>query len=256
MDRSEDSLTSASGPEGFTDDAWVRNRLSALRPPVEWEPNADVGIALLKQGRRSALAQRQLRLYVLVGVALAGTLLAFPVTRVMANRCVDACVAGTNAMGHVLGITPTFRSERVPEPRTLEMAPGFRLKDRYGNTVELADFRGKVVVLNFWATWCGPCKVEIPWFTEFQQRFRDAGVTVLGISMDEGGWKSVAPYLDEQRVNYPVMIGDDKLAKAYGGLDALPMTFLINKSGRIAAAHTGLIAKATYEGEIKRLMAE
>ncbi|MEO8660312.1 MAG: TlpA disulfide reductase family protein [Bryobacteraceae bacterium] len=211
---------------------------------------------MLKQGRRSALARRQKGLYVLAGVALAGTLLAFPVTRVMANRCVDACVAGTNAVGQALGITAAFQSERGSELKTLEVAPGFRLKDRHGNPVELADFRGKVVVLNFWATWCGPCKVEIPWFMEFQQRFRESGLTVLGVSMDEDGWKSVGPYLDEHKVNYPVMIGDDELAKAYGGLDALPMTFLINKSGRIAVVHTGLVAKATYEGEIKKLMAE
>ena len=255
MDRSEDSLT-PSDPEEFSADEWVQNRLSALNPPVEWQPNAAAGIALLKQGRRSALARNRLGIYVLASVALVGTLLAFPVTRVMAKRCVDACVAGTSAVGHVLGITPTFRPEHVPALKALEMAPGFRLKDRYGNAVELANFRGKVVVLNFWATWCGPCKVEIPWFTEFQQRFRDAGLTVLGISMDEDGWKSVSPFLDEQRVNYPVMIGDEELGKAYGGLDALPMTFLINKGGRIAAAHAGLIAKATYEREIKKLLAE
>ena len=256
MDRSEDSLTSASGPERLEDDTWVQNRLSALRPPVEWQPNADLGIVLLKRGRRSAFARRQVGLYVLAGVALTGTLLAFPISRVMASRCLDACVAGTNAVGHVLGITPTFRSERVLELKTLEVAPGFHLRDRHGNTVNLADFRGRVVMLNFWATWCGPCKFEIPWFMEFQQQFRDAGLTVLGVSMDEDGWKSVNPYLDEQKVNYPVMIGDDTLAKAYGGLDALPTTFLIDKRGRIAAVHTGLAAKATYEGEIKKLVAE
>src|SRR5436309_15518947 len=105
MDRNEDSLT-PSGPEGFSADEWVQNRLSVLNPPVEWQPNADVGMALLKQGRRSALGRNRLGIYVLVSVALVGTLLAFPVTRVMAKRCVDACVAGTTAMGHVLGITP------------------------------------------------------------------------------------------------------------------------------------------------------
>src|SRR5438045_402597 len=101
MDRSEDSLT-PSGAEGFSADEWVQNRLSALNPPIEWQPNADVGIALLKQGRRSALARTHMSIYVLASVALVGTLLAFPVTRVMAKRCVDACVAGTSAMGHVL----------------------------------------------------------------------------------------------------------------------------------------------------------
>lgn len=255
MDRSEESLAST-GPEGLNNHEWVRNRLSTLNPPVEWQPNADLGMALLKQGRRSAVARRQLGNYVLASVALTAALLAFPVTRVMAKRCIDACVAGTSAVGQVLGISPAIRSEQMPELKTMKQAPGFRLKDRYGNAIELADFRGKVVLLNFWATWCGPCKVEIPWFTEFQQRFRGAGLTVLGVSMDEDGWKSVSPYLDQQMVNYPVMIGNEDLAKAYGGFDALPVTFLINRYGRIAAVHVGLVARSTYEGEIKKLMAE
>jgi peroxiredoxin len=135
-------------------------------------------------------------------------------------------------------------------------APTFVLPDANGNPVSLAELHGNVVVVNFWATWCGPCKVEIPWFVEFSQSFRGRGLVVLGVSMDEDGWKSVSPFLREHRVNYPVVLGNESLAKAYGDVDSLPSTFIIDKAGRIAIAHTGLFAKATYENEINQLLAE
>lgn len=256
MDHSEEFRIIGSLREGLSDDEWVQNRLASLSPPFEWQPNVDVGIALLKQGRRSALAWRQRFIYSLTGLIVTGVLLAFPATRVLAKRCVDGCVAGTSAVGHVLGIAPAIQPKNVREHKSRDMAPELHLKDRYGNAIELASLRGQVVVLNFWATWCGPCKIEIPWFMEFQQTFHNTGLTFLGVSMDEDGWNSVGPYLDQHKMTYPVAIGDDKLAQVYGGIETLPMTFLIDKSGRIAAVHTGLIAKAIYEDEIKRLMAE
>jgi thiol-disulfide isomerase/thioredoxin len=97
----------------------------------------------------------------------------------------------------------------------------------FGGITAAANFKlVYVVVMNFWATWCGPCKVEIPWFVEFSQTFRGRGVVVLGVSMDEDGWKSVSPFLREHRVNYPVVLGNESLAKAYGGVDSLPSTFI------------------------------
>jgi thiol-disulfide isomerase/thioredoxin len=114
--------------------------------------------------------------------------------------------------------------------------------------------KGRVVLLNFWATWCGPCKIEIPWFMEFERTYKDRGLTVVGVSMDEDGWRSVRPYLAKQKMNYRIVIGDDKLSQAYGPIDALPATFIIDRQGRIAAAHSGLVGRADYEKEILELL--
>lgn len=119
-------------------------------------------------------------------------------------------------------------------------APDFTLKDSNGTTVHLSDYKGKVVVLDFWATWCGPCKIEIPWFMEFEQQYKDKGFAVLGVSMDEGGWDDVKPYIEQRKINYRILMGTDAVGQAYGGVDSLPTTFLIDRSGRIAASHVGL----------------
>jgi peroxiredoxin len=134
-------------------------------------------------------------------------------------------------------------------------APEFSLKDADGRTVGLAGYRGKVVLLNFWATWCGPCKLEIPWFKEFEQNYKDQGFAVLGVSMDEEGWDVVKPFLSELQVNYRILMGDDRTAQLYGGVNSLPTSFLIDREGRIASVHVGLVGKGDYEDEIEQLLA-
>jgi cytochrome c biogenesis protein CcmG/thiol:disulfide interchange protein DsbE len=135
-----------------------------------------------------------------------------------------------------------------------KLAPDFSLKDSDGKTVKLSDYKGKVVLLNFWATWCGPCKIEIPWFIEFEQKYKDKGFAVVGISMDEDGWKAVKPYMAEKHINYRMAIGDDSLGSIYGGVDSLPTSFVIDKTGRIAATHIGLVSKSDYQHEIEQLL--
>ena len=130
----------------------------------------------------------------------------------------------------------------------------FALKDSTGATVHLSDFRGKVVLLNFWATWCAPCKIEIPWFQEFQGKYKDRNFAVLGVSMDEDGWDSVRPYMAQHKFNYPVVVGNDAVGKLFGEIDDLPTTFILDKDGHIVQKHVGLISKDKYEDEIASML--
>lgn len=144
----------------------------------------------------------------------------------------------------------------VKPPKDRKAAPEFALKDVNGATARLSDYRGKVVLLNFWATWCSPCTIEIPWFMEFEQKNKDRGFAVVGIAMDEGGWDVVRPFLAEMQVNYRTLKGDDMIAELYGGVSSLPTTFLIDRQGRIAAVHMGLISKNIYQNEIQELLTD
>ena len=133
-------------------------------------------------------------------------------------------------------------------------APNFTLKDADGNAVKLADYRGKVVLVNFWATWCGPCEAEIPWFIEFEKKYKDQGFAVLGVSMDDDGWKSVRPYIVSHKINYRVMIGSEVVSQQFGEIESLPTSFVLDREGRIASNHVGLIDKVDYQNEIVKLL--
>src|SRR6267143_3830315 len=100
----------------------------------------------------------------------------------------------------------------------------------------------------------GGCKVEIPWYVEFQNKYRDDGLSSIGVSMDDDGWKSVKPFLEENKLNYPVVIGNHDVANRYGGLPSLPMTLLIDRSGKIAESHAGMVDKDAFEKKIKTLL--
>jgi peroxiredoxin len=150
--------------------------------------------------------------------------------------------------------SPSSVIAAVKPDKERKRAPEFALKDGSGKTVKLSDYRGKVVLLNFWATWCGPCKVEIPWFIDFEQTYKDRNFTVVGISMDDDGWTSVRPYVQQRKINYPVLIGSEEVSTKYGGVDSLPTTFVIDQAGRIASIHVGLVSKSEYENEIRNLL--
>lgn len=138
---------------------------------------------------------------------------------------------------------------------TRKLAPDFTLTDANGTSVKLSDYRGKVVLLNFWATWCGPCQVEIPWFVEFEQEYKSKGFEVVGIAMDEEGWKMVKPYVAEHKMNYRVLLGNDSVTELYGGVDSLPTTFIIDRDGKFAfSPHIGLAGKNEYLTEIQSLL--
>ena len=156
--------------------------------------------------------------------------------------------------GLAVGCSSTPKGAPAAEHLDRKPAANFTLADANGAKVSLADFKGKVVLLNFWATWCGPCKVEIPWFVEFNKTYKDRGLVVLGVSLDDDGWKSVKPYLAEKKIDYTVVVGNDAVSKSYGDVDSLPTTFIIDRDGRIAFMHTGLVGRDMYEAEIRSLL--
>jgi len=132
-------------------------------------------------------------------------------------------------------------------------AADFAFEDASGKTVTLAKLRGKVVVLDFWATWCHGCKQEIPWFSEFQTRYAAKGLAVVGVSLDEGGWKDVKPFLASHNIPYRIVVGDDPLAKKYA-IENMPDTFLIDRKGNVAAVYRGLVDRNDIETNIKTLL--
>jgi peroxiredoxin len=133
-------------------------------------------------------------------------------------------------------------------------APDFSLKDADGKTVRLSDYKGKVVLLDFWATYCGPCKIEIPWFMDFERKHKDQGFSVLGVDMDEEGWDAVKPFVNDVGINYRIVMGNDATADMFGGIEALPTTLLIDRDGKIAAVHVGLTSKSDFENAIDQLL--
>jgi peroxiredoxin len=135
-------------------------------------------------------------------------------------------------------------------------APAFALQDASGKTLKLDDFHGKVVLLDFWATWCTGCKMEIPWFEAFQSAYNAKGFAVVGVSLDEDGWKVLRPFLEQHKIPYTMLLGDDPMSKRYG-IANLPDTFLIDRRGRVAALYKeGLVDKDNVEANIKTLLAE
>ena len=135
------------------------------------------------------------------------------------------------------------------------LAPDFSVTDLSGRKLALADYRGKVVLLNFWATWCGPCRLEVPGFVDLQSKYRDQGLVVIGISMDDDP-APVREFYQRYRMNYPVAMGDDGLTDRFGGIVGLPTTFLIQRDGHIYARETGAEDAGTFEEPIKKLLGE
>jgi thiol-disulfide isomerase/thioredoxin len=145
-------------------------------------------------------------------------------------------------------------TQRAEASTNHPFAPQFSLTDISGQKLSLADYKGKVVLLDFWATWCGPCRIEIPEFVQLQKRYRDQGLAVIGISMDDGP-APVREFYKQFNMDYPVALGDDKLAELYGGILGLPTTMVIGRDGRIYAKHVGATDISVFEAEIRELLA-
>jgi cytochrome c biogenesis protein CcmG, thiol:disulfide interchange protein DsbE len=138
------------------------------------------------------------------------------------------------------------------------VAPDFELSvlDANGKTMRLSDLKGKAVLLNFWATWCEPCKIEMPWFVDLQKEYGPEGLQIVGVSMDDEGEKTVSDFAKKMGVNYTVLTGTEKVAELYGGVEGLPTSFFIDRSGKIVAREAGLISLSVIVDHIRKSLGQ
>ena len=136
----------------------------------------------------------------------------------------------------------------------LKTAPDFNLKKFDGGMAKLSDYRGKVVILDFWATWCPPCIKEIPDFVELQKEYGDKGLAILGISLDQNPKQALPAFIKKYKVNYPILLTDGKVDKAFGGVTGIPTTFVIDRKGEIYKQYVGFRPQQIFETDIKTLL--
>src|SRR5947207_6305326 len=137
-----------------------------------------------------------------------------------------------------------------------QTAPDFTLQTLDGKTVHLSDFRGKGVLLNFWATWCQPCKIEMPWFAELQKQYGPQGLQILGVAMDDASPEESEKFAHDLGVNYPILLGNEAVGDAYGGVQFLPATFYIGRDGKVLDKVFGLKGRGEIEDSVKKALAE
>jgi thiol-disulfide isomerase/thioredoxin len=133
-------------------------------------------------------------------------------------------------------------------------APDFSLESIDGKTMHLSDLRGKAVLLNFWATWCGPCKIEMPWFVELQNQYGSQGLQIVGVAMDDASKEDISKFAKDMGVNYPILIGKESVGDQYGGVPALPESFLIGRDGKVVDKIVGLRGKAEIEDAVRKAL--
>jgi thiol-disulfide isomerase/thioredoxin len=173
---------------------------------------------------------------------------------VLVLTTVLALIAGTYFADRATRVKAKGATMKADIPaHASQLAPDFTLKDLDGKDVSLSQFQGKVVLINFWATWCDPCYIEIPWLIEIQQKYAAKGFTILGVALDEEGKSVVAPWVAKERfdvggqklpMNYPILLGDDAVTEKFGGLLGYPTSILISRDGKIIKRVTGIL---TYD---------
>jgi len=237
-------------------DRAIAERFSAFRVNDDWRPNVERSLAKLRQRQRESASKRRMAMLLVFAIASCISVAAFPATRAFAEHAVSACVQQSSKLlaflvGDPSGPAP---SSTYIQPEARKTAADFIVRDASGKAIRFSDFRGKPVLLNFWATGSDPSKIEIPILMELQQAYRDRGLTVLGVSIEREGWNAVSPYMEKTKFNYPVMVAGGEVAALYGGLSTIPTTLLIDATGRIAAVHVGVCNRGEYEGEIDAVL--
>ena len=166
-----------------------------------------------------------------------------------------------SAVRHMAGLSLVSTAQAAEPPPLLarpagaaSKAPAWEVRDLDGKTVKSTDFAGKVVIVDFWATWCPPCRAEIPGFVELQKEYGEKGLVIVGVSLDQQGPRVVKPFAEKFGMNYPVVMGDEAIVTAFGGVEGLPTTFVIDRQGDIVKRHVGYAPKTDFETAIKPLL--
>lgn len=175
-----------------------------------------------------------------------------------AARRARSIVRALGCLAVLLTVAVSGMAQQVNDPvirfvRSPDLAPAFSLKNMDGKPLNLADSHGKVVFLNFWATWCGPCRVEIPDLVDLQNRYKDR-LQVIGLNVDDDDADEIQKYVEKTGINYPVAMAPAELRRQYGGIPALPTSFVLDTEGRVVQKHVGLFDPSLYETEIRALL--
>jgi thiol-disulfide isomerase/thioredoxin len=179
-----------------------------------------------------------------------------PPSRGSRNPLVLVVVAFVVALMLYFGYHQARRTGASSAPRLTQssLAPDFSLESLDGKSLRLSDLRGKAVLLNFWATWCGPCKIEMPWFVDLQKEYGSQGLQIVGVAMDDASKEDISKFAKDMGVNYPILIGKESVGDQYGGVPALPESFLISRDGKIVDKIIGLRGKAEIEDAVKKAL--
>jgi thiol-disulfide isomerase/thioredoxin len=235
------------------DERFVEDLLASLTPARDWTPDAAGALPAMHAQRA---AHRRARGLVTALVLATGIVfVSVPVLRAFGARCLDACVNATSRVAPFwnpqerMANTPRFVGASIGD-----LAPDMAGHDRTGRPVSLSALRGHVVIVNFWATWCAPCRAEMPLLDDLQDRYGPLGLQVLGVSLDEGGWTAIDPFLAAAPVRYPIALGNDEISAAYGGVTELPATVAIDANGVIVARMKGALQEG-HHNDLDRTIA-
>jgi len=235
-------------------DRWVDQQLSSLEVPDSWHPNPAARVSEA-QRRRTARTSAGWRLG---GATLAVVLVvSVPSARAFGMRCVAACV-------NVATRPAQLWQDREPHALAVpaiglalgDVAPDLLGIDANGAEVRASALRGKIVVINFWATWCPPCRREIPLLNDLAQHFGPQGVEVIGVSVDEDGWPAIKAFRADTPVDYRLALASDEIAGAFGGVTSLPMTYVLDRNGRVTMKTTGLLESNALTEQVRALLGQ
>lgn len=184
-----------------------------------------------------------------------GHMLCTPISLLLSLLCVTSVGLSQEATPPPVLAKNSDRAIRLALGRPGSPAPEFALESTNGETVRLSDFRGQTVLIHFWATWCAPCKITMPWLVDFQNKYAARGLHVLAVSLDDDATKvEIGEFADSLRVNFPVLIGNEKVAEAYGGIPAMPVSFLVSRDGRIVETVVGVKSKTELETSLRKAL--
>jgi thiol-disulfide isomerase/thioredoxin len=241
----------ASHENGSTD-RFVDERMSTLEPG---RSSIDMQARLGDAHARQLAARVRGRRWSVAGLAAAVVLVAVPGTRAVGARCVEACVNATTRVSQLWRADePEATAPKVVGVTLGDIAPDLVGTDSHGQPIRLSSWRGRVVVLNFWATWCGPCRAEVPLLNDLQARFAGQGLAVVGVALDAGGWDAIRDFAGGTPIDYTAALGTDDVSDAYGGVNALPMTFVIDRAGLIVIKHKGPVTAGTFDEQISKML--